>query len=246
MARRDPFESLPASKKGKIPFPFVLDELAPLDPVTRPMFGALGVYVGERIVMILRDKGPADPDSGVWLAYEPAHEASVMAALPRLSPIEVFRHKVAGWKKLAARSPEFEADVGTVCALVLEGDGRIVKVPGAKRPRAAVKRPAPATKKAAPAAATGRAAPGPKASTKRVTKKAAPAAAAGRAAPGPQASTKRVTKKPPRLPRGRRNARLRFRRSGFFDVRGRLPGSNERRDGARRPGRRARAAQPGA
>ena len=131
MARRDPFESTPAGKARRLPFPFVLDELAPLDPVTRPMFGALGVYVGERIVMILRDKGPGDADRGVWLAFAPEHEASVVAVLPRLCAIEVFRSKVAGWKKLAARSAEFEDDADLLADLGVapggEGDISVLK-----------------------------------------------------------------------------------------------------------------------
>jgi hypothetical protein len=137
VARRDPFELIPSGKAKSRPFPFVLEELAPLDPVTRPMFGALGVYVGERIVMILRDKGPGDADSGVWLAFEPEHEAAIVSVLPRLCPIELFRTKVAGWKKLSSRSAEFEDDVGVVCRLLLEGDERVGKVPNKKRPLAA-------------------------------------------------------------------------------------------------------------
>lgn len=205
MARRDPFESLPARKKRDLPFPFVLDELAPLDPVTRPMFGALGVYVGDRIVMILRDKGPDDPDSGVWLAYEPAHEAAVVALLPRLSPIELFRHKVAGWQKLASRSLNFEEDVGTLCALVLEGDERIGKVPGTKRRRAAATQSPAAAKPAAPAAAKKAMPSAAKKASPAAAKKAPPAAAkkaAGRVAPSSKQSTKRAAKKPPRLSHG--------------------------------------------
>jgi pyruvate/2-oxoglutarate dehydrogenase complex dihydrolipoamide acyltransferase (E2) component len=205
VARRDPFESLPARKKRDLPFPFVLDELAPLDPVTRPMFGALGVYVGDRIVMILRDKGPDDPDSGVWLAYEPAHEAAVVALLPRLSPIELFRHKVAGWQKLASRSLNFEEDVGTLCALVLEGDERIGKVPGTKRRRAAATQSPAAAKPAAPAAAKKAMPSAAKKASPAAAKKAPPAAAkkaAGRVAPSSKQSTKRAAKKPPRLSHG--------------------------------------------
>jgi hypothetical protein len=201
VARRDPFESLPVGKAKSLPFPFVLEELAPLDPVTRPMFGALGVYVGERIVMILRDKGPSDADSGVWLAFEPEHEAAVVSALPRLCPIELFRTKVAGWKKLSSRSAEFESDVGVVCRLLLEGDERVGKVPGKKRrlaerteplaaktkPARAVKKEAPrATAKGRPSVAGSRSAPASKnAAVKKATvKKAAVKKAAGtKAAP---------------------------------------------------------------
>jgi len=134
-ARRDPFEQAPTRARKSVPFPFVLDELASLDPFTRPMFGCLAVYVGERIVLILRDKGPADADSGVWVGFAPEHEEAVGTLLPRLEPIEIFEGKVSGWKKLSSRSPLFEDDVMRVCAMIQENDRRIGKIPGARRPR---------------------------------------------------------------------------------------------------------------
>jgi len=135
-ARRDPFELAPTKAKKSVPFPFVLDELASLDPFTRPMFGCLAVYVGERLVLILRDKAPADADSGVWVGFTPEHQEAVARLFPRLEPIEIFGDKVSGWKKLSSRSPEFEDDVLRVCAMIREGDGRIGKIPGARRARA--------------------------------------------------------------------------------------------------------------
>ena len=44
----------------------MLDELAGVEPWTRPMFGCTAVYVEEKIVFILRDK--KDRDDGVWIA----------------------------------------------------------------------------------------------------------------------------------------------------------------------------------
>ena len=132
MRRRDPFEASPAPRK-RAPFPFVLDELAALDPFTRPMFGCLAVYVGARIYFILRDKATGDPDNGVWVAFEPQHRDALERELPSLSPIEVFGGKVGGWQKLSSRSPDFEDDVLRACALVAAGDPRIGKLPGAKR-----------------------------------------------------------------------------------------------------------------
>ncbi len=125
--------------KKRPPFPFVLDELAPLDPVSRAMFGAIAVYVGERIIFILRDKGPADADTGVWVAFESDQLPALRKLLPRLEGIEVFGDAVSGWKKLAASSPEFEEDVLAACALVLRGDPRIGKVPNAKKKKPVVK-----------------------------------------------------------------------------------------------------------
>jgi hypothetical protein len=164
MPRVDPFDVGPRrSTRKSVPFPFVLDELAPLDPQTRPMFGCLGVYVGERIVLILRDKGPSDADSGVWVAFNPDSLDELLSELPRLGEIEIFRTKVAGWKKLSARSIEFEDDVQRVCAMILRGDERVGKVPGAKRTKVAVKT---AVKPKSPKAAT-------KAASKAAPKKAA-------------------------------------------------------------------------
>lgn len=136
--RRDPFEEAfrsPAKSTRALPQAFVLESLESLDPRTRPMFGCLSVYVDERIVFILREKGGGDPDDGVWVGYEPQHEAAVREAFPRLEPIEVFDGRVSGWLKLSAKSPEFEEDVLAACKLVRARDPRIGKVPNAKKPR---------------------------------------------------------------------------------------------------------------
>jgi|GEM_PF-441268 len=184
MRRRDPFE--PAEPRRSparaAPFPFVLDELAPLDPYTRPMFGCLAVYVGERIVLILRDKGPADPDSGVWVAFEPSHLDALLTELPGLAPIEVFGDKVSGWKKLSARSPEFEEAVLRACSLVLKEDPRIGKIPGKKSPKS-------------PSLAPAKKAPAKKAPAKQTPAKKA-AKAPAKKAPAKKAPAKRLSCEP--------------------------------------------------
>lgn len=142
-ARRDPFEDAfraPAKSSRALPQAFVLEALESLDPRTRPMFGCLSVYVDDRIVFILREKGGGDPDDGVWVGFEPQHEAEVRAAFPRLEPIEVFEGRVSGWLKLSSKSPEFEEDVFAACKLVRARDRRIGKVPNARKPRKAAKK----------------------------------------------------------------------------------------------------------
>ena len=131
----DPFATALKPKKP-VPFDFVLDRLASLSPHTKPMFGCVAVYVGERIVMVLRDKGAADRDNGVWLVCEAEHEAEVLRAFPRLEVIEIFAGRVRGWHKLSSRSPEFEDDVLRACECIRTGEVPLGKVPGrrAKRP----------------------------------------------------------------------------------------------------------------
>ena len=145
-------EAIFSAKKSKsIPHPFVLDALEAALPETRPMFGCLAVYVGEKIVMILRDKGRADPDSGVWLATVPEHHDSLRRELPSLRSITVFGSGVTGWQVLPVSGPEFEEEALRACEMVLVGDPRIGKIPGEKRKTTPKAKPA-AKAKAEPAA----------------------------------------------------------------------------------------------
>jgi hypothetical protein len=111
------------------PHEFVLDALAPLAPVTRPMFGCLAVYVEEQIVLILRHKASAAADNGVWLATSPAHHASLREIFPQLRSIGVLGKEVTSWQILPEDAPDFEEAALRACALVLARDPRIGKVP---------------------------------------------------------------------------------------------------------------------
>ena len=57
---------MPTKKPTRPPFAFVLDELDALEPFTKPMFGCTAVYVGDRIVLILRERPTRKDDNGVW------------------------------------------------------------------------------------------------------------------------------------------------------------------------------------
>jgi hypothetical protein len=133
--KRDP-DALFATKRAarKVPFDFVLDELADLAPWTRPMFGCTAVYVDERIVFILREKAGADSDNGVWIATTREHHASLRRELPSLRSIEVLAGgRETGWQVLPSEADDFEQGVLRACALVLARDVRIGKVPERRR-----------------------------------------------------------------------------------------------------------------
>ena len=134
--RRDP-DALFAARKAakKLPFDFVLAELEELGPVTRPMFGCHAVYVDEKIVFILRDKGDRR-DDGVWVATTREHHAALRRDLPSMRSITVLAGGgVTGWQLLPAESDDFEESALFACELVRRRDVRIGKVPGAKRSR---------------------------------------------------------------------------------------------------------------
>jgi hypothetical protein len=116
-----------------IPHEFVLDALAELSPGTNPMFGCLAVYVGEKIVLILRDKPGQPPDNGVWLATTQEHHDSLRREFPNMRSIEVLGKKVTGWQVLPADAPDFEEAALHACELVMARDPRIGKVPKSRQ-----------------------------------------------------------------------------------------------------------------
>jgi hypothetical protein len=124
---------LPVRKNKPVPHAFVLDAIASLSPYTRPMFGCLAVYVKDKIVLILRDKPTSASDNGVWLATTREHHNSLRGEFPNMRSIQVLGKPVTGWQVLPADAPDFEAAALRACELVLVGDLRIGKVPGARR-----------------------------------------------------------------------------------------------------------------
>jgi hypothetical protein len=99
------------------------------------MFGCLAVYVGRKIVLILRDKGGQEPDNGVWLATTIEHHESLRREFPNMRSIGVFGTPETGWQVLPADAPDFEEAALRACELVMARDPRIGKVPKSKSPR---------------------------------------------------------------------------------------------------------------
>jgi hypothetical protein len=135
--KRDPLEPL-SSGRAKVPFAWVLDEIASLDPTTRPMFGCTAVYARGKIVFILRQKG-GQPDDGVWLATTREHHDALRRELPSMRSIQVFGDGETGWQILPEEMDGFEEEVLRACALVRGDDPRIGKVPKPRRARKAAR-----------------------------------------------------------------------------------------------------------
>jgi hypothetical protein len=129
-------ESLDASlmpkRRKPIPHAFVLDAISPLSPCMRPMFGCLAMYVKDKIVLILRDKPTNTADNGVWLATTKEHHQSLQHEFPNMRSIQALGKPVTGWQVLPADAPDFESAAMRACELVLAGDPRIGKIPGAR------------------------------------------------------------------------------------------------------------------
>src|SRR5208283_4485505 len=124
--------SLLPKQRKPIPHAFVLDAISTLSPYTRPMFGCLAIYVKDKIVLVLRDKPTNTADNGVWLATTQEHHQSLRREFPNMRSIQVLGQAVTGWQVLPVDAPDFESAALRACELVLGGDARIGKIPGAR------------------------------------------------------------------------------------------------------------------
>jgi hypothetical protein len=131
LALNDPLLAIKPRKT--VPHEFVLEALAALSPHTRSMFGCLAIYVGDKIVLILRERRDATADNGVWLATTVEHHDSLRRSFPNMRSIQVFQKEVTDWQVLPVDAPDFEESALAACELILTKDPRIGKVPGARR-----------------------------------------------------------------------------------------------------------------
>jgi hypothetical protein len=119
-------------KSGKMAFDFVLEKLHRLGPVARPMFGCHAVYLGEKLVLITREKNAGDGDDGVWVATTLINHESLKEELPSLRSIGVLGNGKTNWQIIPRDSLGFEEEVSRVCELLLRNDSRIGTIPKRK------------------------------------------------------------------------------------------------------------------
>jgi hypothetical protein len=119
--------------KQKIPFEFVLEELDRVHPRVRPMFGCYAIYVGEKLVMILRQRKDHTDDNGVWLAALREHHESLKKEFPCMRSVRLLGTVETVWQNIPIDEDNFEELVLKACSLIIKGDLRIGKVPKLKK-----------------------------------------------------------------------------------------------------------------
>jgi hypothetical protein len=125
-----------AKPRKAVPYPFVLEAIAALTPETRPFFGCLAVYVGNKIVLILREKHDETAADGVWLATTAEHHESLRREFPNMRSIGLLGRDITNWQILPADAPDFEEAALRACEFIVAGDPRIGKVPKSRRAKA--------------------------------------------------------------------------------------------------------------
>ena len=111
-----------------------------LEPEVRPMFSGFAVYVGEKIVLMLRDSLKQPKDNGVWLVFSETADLAdpgIRQDFPSLRLINLLGGKIAHWRLIPADSSTFESEALHACDLLLKHDRRFGRIPRSRQTRPA-------------------------------------------------------------------------------------------------------------
>ena len=116
--------------KRQVPFQFVLDELQPIRPTLRRMFGLTYIYLDEKLLLSLRESVKQPQYNGVWLYTQAEHIESLRREFPQLPRRCFWRSgkSGSGWVILASGLEDFEEYAFRACELILRGDQRVGRV----------------------------------------------------------------------------------------------------------------------
>jgi hypothetical protein len=100
------------------------------------MFSGFAVYLGDRIVFMLRDHDKSPQDNGVWLVLSdgtnPA-DPKLCREFPSIRTIELLGNKIRHWLLIPSDSPTFETEALHACDLLLQRDPRLGRIPESRR-----------------------------------------------------------------------------------------------------------------
>jgi hypothetical protein len=110
------------------PFDFVFDYL-PANITVKKMFGMHYIYLGKRIMLILRRRENEPELNGIWVATGKEHHQSLKNTIPELGAFFIDNNERHGnWLFLRDDADDFEGAAIKVCELIAHGDPRIGKV----------------------------------------------------------------------------------------------------------------------
>ena len=123
------------SLRRREPFPFVLEELWPIRPTIKHMFGMTSVYLDDKLLCSLRDSIKQPGSNGMWLYTTTEDVESLAKEFPGLSKRQLWRSRSSNkaWIILVSRLENFEEYALKACELMLQGDQRIGRLSRATR-----------------------------------------------------------------------------------------------------------------
>jgi hypothetical protein len=104
------------------------------------MFSGHAVYIGDKIVCMLRDSPKSPEDNGIWVVFADARDASddpkaLRHQFPSIRPIRILGGKIGHWRILPADATNFESEAMRFCDLLLAQNPRLGRIPESRKPR---------------------------------------------------------------------------------------------------------------
>jgi len=121
--------------RRRMPFPFVLEELLPVRPTVKQMFGFTHIYLDERLVCSLRDSAKQPATNGMWVYTTVDQIESLSKEFPELPRRNLWRSGRNGWVIISSRLELFEEYAFRACELILRGDRRVGRITRGRLPR---------------------------------------------------------------------------------------------------------------
>ena len=107
--------------------------LYPLTYRTKRMFGVLAVYVGEKIVLALRQKEDRPADNGIWIGTKVEHHSVLKEMFPSLRNLESY--KIKTWLLLPEDAEDFEESALKISELIKKNSPLIGNIPAPRKSR---------------------------------------------------------------------------------------------------------------
>ncbi len=111
--------------KTSTPFPFVLEELTPLRPTIKRVFGFIYIYLDDKLLCALRESAKQPNSNGMWIFTTTENVESLSKEFPQLSKRYLWRSGKNAWVILPSKLEDFEEYAFKACELMLDGDRRI-------------------------------------------------------------------------------------------------------------------------
>lgn len=107
------------------PFDFVFDYL-PTGIIVKKMFGMHYIYLGKKIMLILRKRENESDLNGIWVATSKSHHESLKTEIPELGAFFINGDERHGhWLLLQDDAEDFESAAIRICELISHHDPRI-------------------------------------------------------------------------------------------------------------------------
>ena len=107
------------------PFDFVFDYL-PSNITVKKMFGMHYIYLGKRIMLILRKRDNEPELNGIWVATGKEHHESLKNNVPELGAFFIDNNERHGnWLFLRDDEDDFEGAAIKICEMIARGNTSI-------------------------------------------------------------------------------------------------------------------------